>query len=119
MRNLTMMTDLYQITMMYGYFKKNAHEKLAVYDLFFRKGAGESEYSIMAGLDQVIDYINNLHFTQEDVDAELGRIAENYKMELDNVKELYSEDAIENLKKEMSIQKAISLIADAAVETEE
>ncbi len=40
MRNLTMMTDLYQLTMMYGYFREKTHENMAVYDVFFRKGAG-------------------------------------------------------------------------------
>ena len=47
MRNLTMMTDLYQLTMMYGYFRKKTHENMAVYDVFFRKGAGESEYAVI------------------------------------------------------------------------
>ena len=45
-RNLTMLTDLYQLTMMYGYFKKGVHETEAVYDVFFRRTAGcsVSEY---------------------------------------------------------------------------
>ena len=68
MRNLTMMTDLYELTMMYGYFKKNTHHKLAVYDVFFRKPAGESGYAIMCGLEQVIELINNLHFSAEDIE---------------------------------------------------
>ncbi len=68
MRNLTMLTDLYEITMMYGYFKCNKHEDIAVYDVFFRKTAGDSGYAIMAGVDQLIDYINNLHFTNDDID---------------------------------------------------
>lgn len=67
MRNLTMLTDLYQLTMMYGYFKKGVHEQGAVYDVFFRNTAGESMYAIMAGLDQVIDLINDLHFSEEDI----------------------------------------------------
>ena len=66
-RNLTMLTDLYQLTMMYGYFKKGVHETEAVYDVFFRRTAGESGYAIMAGLDQVIDLINDLHFGEEDI----------------------------------------------------
>lgn len=67
MRNLTMLTDLYQLTMMYGYLKKGVHEQGAVYDVFFRNTAGESMYAIMAGLDQVIDFINDLRFSQEDI----------------------------------------------------
>ena len=53
MRNLTMLTDLYQLTMMYGYFKKGMVEDKAIFDVFFRKGAGESEYAIVAGLEPV------------------------------------------------------------------
>lgn len=67
MRNLTMMTDLYQLTMMYGYFKTNTHRRQAVFDLFFRKPNENSAYAIAAGLEQVIDYIKNLHFSEEDI----------------------------------------------------
>jgi nicotinate phosphoribosyltransferase len=68
MRNLTMMTDLYQLTMMYGYFKTDTHNRQAVFDLFFRKRSVKSAYAIAAGLEQVIDYIKNLHFSKEDLD---------------------------------------------------
>lgn len=68
MRNLTMMTDLYELTMMYGYFKQNNHNKLAVYDVFFRRPAGDSVYSIMCGVEQVIDYIKNLRFSEGDIE---------------------------------------------------
>lgn len=67
MRNLTMMTDLYQLTMMYGYYKTGTMNKEAVFDLFFRKSRQDSAYSIAAGLEQVIDYINNLHFDEDDL----------------------------------------------------
>ena len=86
MRNLTMLTDLYQLTMMYGYFKKGMVEDKAIFDVFFRKGAGESEYAIVAGLEQAIDLIKNLHFGEEDVE---------YLRSLD----LFSEDFLEFLKK--------------------
>ena len=66
MRNLTMMTDLYELTMMYGYFKENMHDNEAVFDLFFRPKE-EIVYAVMAGLDTVIDYINNLHFGEADL----------------------------------------------------
>ena len=65
-RNLTMMTDLYQLTMMYGHYV-NKTEGEAVFDLFFRKPSGNSTYAVMAGLEQAIDYINNLHFSEEDL----------------------------------------------------
>jgi len=68
MRNLTMMTDLYQLTMMYGYYKTGIINKEAVFDLFFRKSRQDSAYSIAAGLEQVIDYINNLHFEKNDLE---------------------------------------------------
>ncbi len=68
MRNLTMMTDLYQLTMMYGYYKTNTHQRNAVFDMFFRKPSSNSAYAIAAGLEQVIDYIKNLHFGDEDIE---------------------------------------------------
>ena len=68
MRNLTMMTDLYQFTMMYGYFKHEMKDTRAVFDMFFRHQQGHSEYAVMAGLEQVIEYINNLHFEDEDIE---------------------------------------------------
>ena len=67
MRNLTLLTDLYQLTMMYGYFKKGRHRKKCVFDLFYRKQTGESAYCIMAGLEQAIEYIQNLHFEDDDI----------------------------------------------------
>lgn len=63
-----MMTDLYQLTMMYGYYKENKMNQTVVFDLFFRKPAGmESSYAIVAGLEQVVDYIDNLHFSADDI----------------------------------------------------
>lgn len=68
MRNLTMMTDLYQLTMMYGYYKENKMDQTVVFDLFFRKPAGmESSYAIVAGIEQVVEYIDNLHFSEDDI----------------------------------------------------
>lgn len=67
MRNLTMLTDLYQLTMMYGYHKCGMAKKVAVFDLFYRKAACESAYAIAAGLEQAIEFINNLHFSDEDI----------------------------------------------------
>lgn len=67
MRNLTMLTDLYQLTMMYGYHKCGMSDKIVVFDLFFRRTAGSGSYAIAAGLEQVIDLINNLHFEETDI----------------------------------------------------
>ncbi len=68
MKNLTLMTDLYQLTMMQGYYKANMHNKKAVFDLFYRKNPGKNGFSIFCGLEQVVDYINNIKFTKEDID---------------------------------------------------
>jgi len=54
--------------MMYGYYKTGIMNKEAVFDLFFRKSRQDSAYSIAAGLEQVIDYINNLHFEKNDLE---------------------------------------------------
>ena len=63
-----MMTDLYQLTMMYGYFKHGMAENEAVFDLFYRTPMPNSEYAVMAGIQSVVEYINNLRFDQEDVE---------------------------------------------------
>ncbi len=66
-RNLTMMTDLYQLTMMQGYHAEGMCGQRAAFDLFFRRSASGSSYAIAAGLEQVAHYIQNLHFSQEDI----------------------------------------------------
>ncbi len=67
MRNLTLLTDLYQITMGYGFFKHGKHEEEVVFDLFFRRNKMIT-YSLAAGLEQAIDYLLNWHFTKEDIE---------------------------------------------------
>ena len=66
-QDLTLLTDLYELTMMQGYYKKGQHETV-VFDVFYRHNPCGNGYSVCAGLDQVIDYIKNLNFTYEDVD---------------------------------------------------
>ena len=66
MRNLTMLTDLYQLTMMYGYFKHGMADNEGVFDVFFRPRSNIT-YAIAAGLQSVIEYINNLHFAENDI----------------------------------------------------
>ena len=60
-RNLTLLTDLYELTMMQGYYEKGQNENV-IFDVFFRQNPCNNGYSVCAGLDQVIDYIKNLHF---------------------------------------------------------
>ncbi|NLV91315.1 MAG: nicotinate phosphoribosyltransferase [Firmicutes bacterium] len=67
-QNQTMHTDLYQLTMMYGYYRAGTHKREAVFDLFFRTGPFGGNHVITAGLEQAIEYIQNLHFSQEDLD---------------------------------------------------
>lgn len=66
-RNLTLLTDLYELTMMQGYYEKGQNENV-IFDVFFCQNPCNNGYSVCAGLDQVIDYIKNLHFTYDDVD---------------------------------------------------
>jgi len=67
MRNLSMMTDLYQLTMMYGYYKCGMRNNVAVFDMFYRQNSEVTHYAVFAGLEQLIDYIENLRFTEEDL----------------------------------------------------
>ncbi len=66
-RNLTLLTDLYQLTMMNGYLKQGRKEEIAVFDLFFRQN-GMITYSIACGLQQAVDYVLNLRFGKEEVE---------------------------------------------------
>lgn len=67
-RNLTMLVDYYELTMGNGYFRKNMKDKIAYFDVFYRNNPDNGGYAIAAGLEQVIDYVNNLHFDKEDID---------------------------------------------------
>lgn len=77
--NLTLLTDLYELTMMQGYFNKQSNE-IVVFDAFFRNNPDNSGYSIMAGLEQVIEYIKNLNFSYDDVEylRSLGIFSEDF-----------------------------------------
>ena len=66
--SLTLHTDLYQINMMQVYFKQNIHNKRAVFEVFFRKNPFKNGYAVFAGLERIISYLNNLTFSQSDLD---------------------------------------------------
>ncbi|PWM74228.1 MAG: nicotinate phosphoribosyltransferase [Bacillota bacterium] len=66
-RNLTLLTDLYQLTMMNGYLKQGREKEVAVFDIFFRQN-GMITYSLAVGLEQAMDYICNLSFGKEELD---------------------------------------------------
>ena len=65
--NLTLLTDLYELTMMQGYFK-NPTDQVVVFDAFYRKNPCDGGYAIAAGLDQIIEYVRYLHFAPDDID---------------------------------------------------
>ena len=79
MRNLTLLTDLYQLTMGYGYFREGKHEQEAVFDIFFRPNKLIT-YSVAAGIEQALDYLKNLHFESSDLDylRSLGFFSEEF-----------------------------------------
>ncbi len=63
-----MITDFYEITMANGYFENGMQDDIAYFDMFFRKVPDNGGYAVMAGLEQVIDYLSNLKFTEEDIE---------------------------------------------------
>lgn len=66
--NLTMLTDFYEITMANGYFEHGLKDKIAYFDMFFRKVPDDGGFALMAGVKQLIDYFNNLRFYDEDIE---------------------------------------------------
>lgn len=84
-RNLTMLVDFYELTMGNGYYNKGLKDKIAYFDMFFRRVPDGGGYCIMAGVEQLIEYLKCLEFTDEDI---------NY---LRN-KNLFSEDFLDYLK---------------------
>ena len=86
-RNLTLLTDLYELTMMNGYFDMKRDEKV-VFDVFYRNNPYDGGYAIVAGLEQVIDYIKNLHFDREDIEylRELELFDDKFLKYLENFK---------------------------------
>ena len=65
--NYTLLCDFYELTMSNGYFKLGRGEEITYFDVFFRSVPDGAGYAIFAGLEQFIDYIKNLHFTEEDI----------------------------------------------------
>ena len=66
-RNFTLLTDLYELTMMQGYYK-SGNDETVIFDVFYRDNPSGSGYAIACGLELVIDYIKNLSFSYEDID---------------------------------------------------
>lgn len=66
--NYTMLTDFYEITMANGYFKEGMRDKIAYFDMYFRQAPDEAGFAIMAGVEQLIDYLKNLKFDENDIE---------------------------------------------------
>ena len=67
-RNLSMLVDFYEFTMANGYFENNLKDKIVYFDMFFRKNPDNAGFAIVAGLEQVIEYIKGLNFTRSDIE---------------------------------------------------
>ena len=65
--NMAMLCDFYEFTMSNGYFKNGFYKKNVYFDVFFRKVPDNGGFAIMAGLEQAIEYIRELHFGDEDI----------------------------------------------------
>ena len=67
-RNISMVMDMYELTMSNGYFNQGEKDTVVAFDVFYRKNPDNAGFAIFAGLEQVIEYIQNLHFSEEDVE---------------------------------------------------
>lgn len=65
--NLTMLVDFYEFTMANGYFEKGFRDRIAYFDMFFRKIPDDGGFAVMMGVEQLVDYLKNLHFEEEDI----------------------------------------------------
>lgn len=84
-RNLTMLVDFYELTMANGFFENGRGSEIAYFDMFFRKVPDNAGYAVMAGVEQLIEYIKSLSFTKKDIDYLRG-------------KNMFSEEFLEYLK---------------------
>ena len=84
--NLTMLCDFYELTMSQGYFTKGYGDRITYFDLFFRRCPDGGGFAIAAGLEQIVQYIQDLHFGPEDIAYLRGR-------------KMFSEDFLEYLAK--------------------
>ncbi len=67
-RNLTMIMDLYELTMANGIFESDMRDTVTYFDMFFRRVPDNGGFAIMAGVEQLMDYLNNLHFDDDDIE---------------------------------------------------
>ena len=67
-QNLTLLTDLYELTMMQGYFKNKEENRTVIFDAFYRTNPFGGGYAIMCGVEQLVRYVKDLHFSRQDIE---------------------------------------------------
>ncbi len=67
-RNISMMMDFYEMTMAYGYFTESENDARVTFDVFYRRNPDNASFSVFAGLEQIIEYVENLHFDEDDIE---------------------------------------------------
>ncbi|MCD8379869.1 MAG: nicotinate phosphoribosyltransferase [Lachnospiraceae bacterium] len=67
-RNISMVMDMYEMTMSNGYFHEGLQDRMAAFDVFYRNNPDQAGFAIFAGLEQVVEYVQNLHFDEEDIE---------------------------------------------------
>lgn len=87
-RNLSMVMDLYELTMANGYFNSGDKQVKVAFDVFYRRNPDRGGFAIFAGLEQIIEYIEDLHFSKEDIDylRSLNTFTEDFLSYLENFK---------------------------------
>src|SRR4051812_25075008 len=105
--SLSLLTDLYQLTMAYGYWKAGKAEQEAVFNLYFRKNPFQGGFTIACGLNSVIDYLKEFRFSDEDLDY-IGSLTGN------DGNKLFDPGFLEYLK-DMELQCSIDAIPEGTV----
>ena len=87
-RNISMMMDFYEMTMANGYFETGGEHSRVAFDVFYRRNPDNGGFSIFAGLEQIIEYVENMHFTKDDVNYFRAQnlFSENFLKYLENFK---------------------------------
>ena len=96
MKNLTMLMDYYELTMSNGYFEKGFKDKMVVFDMFYRKNPDNGGFVVSAGLEQLIEYIEDMHFSREDIEflRSKGEFSEGFLQYLEDFKFTGNIDAL-------------------------
>ena len=85
-RNLSMVMDFYELTMSNGYFRDGVSDARVAFDVFYRKNPDNGGFAIMAGVEQLVEYLQNLTFTEEDIAAYYNAHKAEFKLDRPLVK---------------------------------